>query len=105
MPLYDYQCSGCGAETEKMATVAERREQRCADCDALLEIVHRPQRHYQIFQNYFDIGLGVKITGRDHRRRVMRDGNWDRKDPPSRGDHSARLDRIADSKRREAQRG
>lgn len=51
------------------------------------------------FSNYFDEGLGVDITGRDHRRRVMRDLHCDHRELPTKGDKSARRDKIEQRKR------
>lgn len=104
MPLYDYECETCGTEREKFARMADRREQRCDTCDGPLTLIARPTPRYVPFQSYFDIGLGVEITGRDHHRRVMRDTNCVQRDPPRPGDRSARLDKIRDAKREEARR-
>ena len=57
-----------------------------------------------LFQNYYDVGLGVEITGRDQRRRVMRDLKCDHRDPPKKGDVSTRLDRVH-AQRKAAGRG
>jgi putative FmdB family regulatory protein len=96
MPLYDYECLACQTALERMAPMAERGNQRCERCGGPLTQVLRPQRRYTPFEPYYDEGLGVEITGRDHRRRVMRDLKCDHRDPPRPGDLSARRDRIAD---------
>lgn len=100
MPLYDYECSGCGEESEKQALIDRRHEQVCDLCSCPLTLVQRPTRHYRPFHNYFDMGLGVEITGREHRRRVMRGLSMDFKDHPSAGDESARLDKEADKEKK-----
>lgn len=99
MPLYDYRCKSCSWEGEKMAPIAVRHSQKCDTCDGKLEMIFKPQPRYVPFQNYFDIGLGVEITGRDHRRRVMRDLQCDHRDPPSTGDISARKDWAAEARK------
>lgn len=104
MPLYDYECDQCGAESERMALMAERNSQKC-ECGGALIIVHRPTPRYKPFNNYFDIGLGVEITGRDHRRRVMRDLGMDFRDHPSPGDTTARKDRCNEARKREVEMG
>jgi len=53
----------------------------------------------QLFSNYYDEGLDVVVTGRDHRRRVMRDMKVDHREPPSRGDLSARRDKMMERRR------
>ncbi len=95
MPLYDYRCPECKEEIERSATIAERHNQTCETCGGPLEKIPKPTPRYVPFQNYFDLGLGVEVTGRDHRRRVMRDLNCDHRDPPSKGDISARRDWAA----------
>jgi hypothetical protein len=51
------------------------------------------------FVTYFDIGLGVQIDSLGQRWRVMKDQHVDYRDKLSRGDLSARRDRIEQQKR------
>lgn len=105
MPLYDYECSNCGFEGEIVALMAERKNQVCPACTATLTQVHRPTPRYRPFNPYFDIGLGEEITSYAHRRRVMKSQGMDYRDHPSPGDASARLDKIADTRRELRRRG
>lgn len=98
MPLYDYNCLNCG-DREQFALIAHRHDQKCEKCGESLLLILKPQRSYVPFQPYFDEGLGVAITGRDHRRRVMRDQQCDFRDHPSPGDRSARVDRCMEQRR------
>lgn len=104
MPLYDYRCGTCNAEFELFAPMDKRHDQTCGTCGSKLEMMWKAQPSYAPFSPYFDEGLGVMITGRDHRRRVMRDQHCDFRDHPSPGQISARKD-WANQKRKERARG
>ena len=86
----------------------------CADCGVTFGVGcspfcrdgHQPVRgsaayveFSAVFQNYYDLGLDVDITGRQHRQRVMRDLKVDYRDPPSKGDRSARIDKMMEKRR------
>jgi len=101
MPLYDYECACCGIELEQMVPMAVRHSARCPTCSGSLNLVFRPTPRYVPFHPYFDIGLGVDVTGRDFRRRYMRDHALEHRDPPRPGDRSARFDRINEARKRE----
>lgn len=103
MPLYQYYCKHCDKDVEIIAAVAARHDQPCPSCGGRLEKVQRPMTDKSIFQPYMDEGLGVFITGRDHRRRVMRDLQCDFRDHMSKGDRSARLDKINQQRRDRSQ--
>lgn len=110
MPLYDYRCSNPGCdqfevEFELIVPMAARHEQFCDTCNKQLEKLDRPTHQYKPFHNYFDEGLGVEITGRDHRRRVMRDLQMDYRDHMSIGDRTARLDKCNEQRKERARRG
>lgn len=100
MPLYDYRCPTCDAEFEIFALIDFRNDQTCGKCGSKLILVFKPSPAYKPFNPYFDEGLGVQITGRDHRRRVMRDMQCDFRDHPSPGQTSARKD-WANERRKE----
>lgn len=94
MPLYDYTCPKCGIR-EQFSLIAHRNDQRCEECGSSLTLIPHPppkKNPYKPFNPYFDEQLGVMITGRDHRRRVMRDQKCDFRDHPSEGQLSARRD-------------
>lgn len=98
MPLYAYHCSNCDARLERLVLMDERHSQSCELCGSPLDKQDAPDPHYKPFHNYFDEGLGVAITGRDHRRRVMREMKCDYRDHMSKGDQSARIDRAQAAK-------
>ena len=56
------------------------------------------------FEPYFDVGLGRYVTGWGDVRQGMREHHLDFRDHPTRGDLSARRDRIEEGKRRDAAR-
>lgn len=104
MPLYDYRCTNhrCDSfdvEFERMTFMVDRHDQKCDTCGDPLEKLDRPTPRYKPFQNYFDLGLGVEVTGRDHHRRLLRDMNAVQRDPPSKGDISARKDWAAQARK------
>lgn len=99
MPLYDYRCEQCEVEIERIAPMAARHEQRCDTCSGRLVLVLKPQRTYVPFNPYYDEGLDVEVTGRQHRQRVMRDLKVDYRDRPSPGDLSARRDKMMERRK------
>lgn len=105
MRMIDFHCNSCGFDGEQLIRSGEDpHTQNCRTCGSRLTVQLRPQRHYKPFHPYFDEGLGVFVTGRDHRRRVMRDLSADFRDHPSKGDTSARKDWAAQTKREQARR-
>jgi len=79
--------------------MAVRHEQKCG-CGYTLTMIHKPTPHYRPFEPYFDEGLGVHVTGKQHRRRVMRDLGFDFRDHMSKGDQSMRLDKVNEARKR-----
>lgn len=106
MRMIDYHCPGCGMDDEYLVRGDEDpRCNVCRKCGHALEVVVRPQRHYKPFEPYFDEGLGVMVTGKMHRRRVMRDLGMDFKDHMSKGDQTARIDKAMERRRELRQEG
>lgn len=107
MPIYDYNCPNCG-HVEQYSPVSTCEEQkRCSTCGADLEWIRFPKPRngeYRPFEPYFDEGLGVMVTGREHRRRVMRDQQCDFRDHPSPGQISARKDWANQQRKERARR-
>jgi putative FmdB family regulatory protein len=99
MPTYDYLCPKCGDECERIAVIANRNDQKCSQCGEQLDRIMKPQRHFKPFNPYFDMGLGVEVTSPGQRKAEMRKNGFDFKDHPSKGQTSARMDKIADKKR------
>jgi hypothetical protein len=64
---------------------------------------HTPVPAYFPFTHYFDIGLGCEVTSWAQRRRVMKGLHMDFRDKMKPGDLSARLDRIHEQKKRQAE--
>lgn len=119
MPTYDYRCITCGYEFERSLRIADRAqplEEPCPTCDARNAI----ERNYAAksvqttaFATYFDMALGVEVTSMGQRHELMRGtidpdsgarvGKMDYRDKMSKGDLSARLDRI-NAQQREGKR-
>ncbi len=70
MPVYIYNCKQCDKEWEAFRPMASRHDETCK-CGAKPDIVLRPGARPQVME-YFDVGLGVHITGPAHRRAVMK---------------------------------
>ena len=60
---------------------------------------HEPVLPYVPFTEYFDIGLGETVTSFADRWRFMRQKGLQYRDLPSKGELSARRDRIEQQKR------
>src|SRR5687768_17059861 len=98
MPRYDYLCEGCGDESERQSTITARNDQKCELCGGTLGLIWKPATSFQPFTPYFDIGLGVDVTDKNHRAKVMRQNALDFREPPKAGDRTARLDKIHERK-------
>jgi hypothetical protein len=104
-------CLGCGREWERLSTIA-RRYDPCDNCGAAIEQIFEHSVQATPFVRYFDIGLGREITSLGDRWAAMRgtmdpesgvvSGQLDYREKPSRGDLSARNDRIHERLQREA---
>lgn len=97
MPTYDLRCQSCGREWERFSTIAHRADP--CDCGGPVEQVFKPSMSYVPFTPYFDYGLGREITSFADRWRAMRQTGMQYRDLPSKGDLSARRDRIEEAKR------
>ncbi len=97
MPRYDVECPNCGTH-ERVRSVADRR-QPCDTCGSPVELLFSASTSSKGFEPYFDYGLGHTITGVGHRKQLMRGEHLDYRDHPSKGDQSARLDRVHAAKR------
>lgn len=89
----------CGTY-ERHTSIADRH-QRCVECGSPINLLITASTGSKGFEPHFDIGLGVHVTGLGDVQKNMRENKIDRRDPPSPGDRAARLDRIADSARRQ----
>lgn len=69
MPIYTYAC--CGEEWESFRTIKNRRRERCKQCDKkatiIITLTSRP-----VVKDYYDDGLGERVTGARHRKHLMR---------------------------------
>lgn len=102
MPIYDLRCEGCGRTWERVSTIAERYAP-CETCGAgvVQEFKHSVQA--TPFIPYFDWALGEQVTSLADRWRLMRPqtdgdeisrGKLEYRDKMSKGDLSARQDRL-----------
>lgn len=114
MPTYDLRCLDCGREWERASTIAARYEP-CETCAGAVEQVFKHSVQSTPFVAYFDFALGKQINGLGDRRQAMKGeydphtgkvwGQLDYRDKMSKGDLSARDDRVQEQKRIEARRG
>mgnify|MGYP001598559743 CR=1 FL=1 len=74
MPMYDVQCPRCGDEWEQLARIEQIVE--CDGCrvpvQRLISAPHTVADNLDA-KSYYDDGLGVHITSRSQRRRLMRE--------------------------------
>lgn len=110
MPLYDLKCETCGRRWERASLIADRKAP-CEECGGAVtqEFNHSVQSNP--FATYFDWGLGREITSLGDRWAAMRGtidpesgerrGQLDYRDKMSKGDLSARLDRLHERKQRQ----
>jgi putative FmdB family regulatory protein len=76
MPLYDYECPGCGLQTDVWAKI-EEQEKLCG-CMQWMKRVISPTRGNPDIQPYLDenlcadhSGQGTWVKSKQHRRQVM----------------------------------
>ena len=70
MPLYTYTC--CGEEWESFRPIKNRRKERCKSCDKKAKLVIS-NKAKPVVMEYYDEGLGSRVTGPRHRKRLMRE--------------------------------
>lgn len=74
MPIYTYKCDFCEAITEIYQRIRETNHSvKCGNClewtsHKLISNTAKPS-----IKDYFDFGLGEKVTGERHRRRLMKE--------------------------------
>jgi hypothetical protein len=101
-------CRRCG----ELLTFCVCETIRCEKCGIRFGIGQSPVckdghdyvGRYEPFTAYFDIGLGVEVTSHAQRWRLMREAKVDYRDKLSKGELSARRDRV-EQQRREQARG
>lgn len=73
MPIYRYHCSSCGKECEIFNSV-ENREYAFCECGSpmrkVFSLISKP-----IVYDYYSENLGARITGPQHKRRLMKEKN------------------------------
>ena len=76
MPLYDYRCRGCHAVKEEFLPADDGRTLSCECCGSMeRQFPFAAVLGYQPFEAYYDEALDCDITGREHRKFVMRAKN------------------------------
>lgn len=100
MPTYDLRCLSCGREWERISLIASRRDP-CEECGGAVEQVFKHSVQATPFVPYFDEGLGIQVNSFADRWTGMRRAGLQYRDLPSKGDLSARRDRIEERKREE----
>lgn len=99
MPNYDVECPTCGTY-ERFKKIADRRDP-CDKCGSLVDVLITASHKTTGFEPYFDYGLGIEVTGQGDINKMKREHNLYDKDPPSKGEVSARRDRINEKRKRE----
>ena len=74
MPIYSYECSACGMLNELVRKIPDRADPvycRCgAECSRIVESFTP-----DVFEPYYDEGLGSDVYSRSHRRAIMKELN------------------------------
>lgn len=107
MPRYDVDCPKCGIH--ERFKIMDARHDPCDTCGGPIELLFTSSTPSKGFEAYFDMGLGVEVTGIGDRKVVMRREKLDYRDHPSPGEMSARRDKAnerfkADTARRHLRR-
>jgi hypothetical protein len=97
VPNYDVRCPNCG-DYERFKRIADRHDP-CDRCSAIVEPVMRSSVPHHPFKPYFDLSLGAEVTSNHQRNQVARRLHADMRDSLSKGDLSARRDKIEQHRR------
>lgn len=93
MPNYDVECDNCGV-FERINWPLERRAEPCDRCGGPVQTLITSATKSKGFEAYFNYGLGEHVTGTGDINKAKRENNLRDKEPPSKGEMSARNDRI-----------
>jgi len=73
MPLYNYHCDNCNKDSELFNTV-EKREYALCECGSsmkkIFSLISKP-----VVYDYYSENLGARVTGPQHKRRLMQERN------------------------------
>jgi len=72
MPRYDYRCRDCFCQFESFSYINERYQKKCPECQSEFIEILLTTCNYQAFEPYDDPYLGVRITGREHKKQVVK---------------------------------
>lgn len=102
MPTYDVECPNCG--TYERLVPLDRRHDPCHKCGAQVEILISAATKSKGFEPYFNHGIGEYVTGQGDINKAKREHNLRDREPPRKGDLSARMDKIHERRRAESRR-
>jgi len=72
MPIYNYYCPECKKEWEAFHTVNERHNEKCCNKNPDIIITSFSKNQVQCC-DYYDHGLGERVTSPGHRKRLMKE--------------------------------
>jgi putative FmdB family regulatory protein len=98
MPLYEVRCQDCDQQYERILPIAERNNP-CDKCGGTVDQIYRNAIPQRGFEPYYDEGLGIFATGKGDINQAMRRLGAREREPMSRGDLSARRDKVEALKR------
>ena len=76
MPTYEYRCPECGV-FDIIQSIKEEPLKDCPTCNSAISRIITGGTGFilDVHDTYYDVGLGMPITSKAHRRQVMRDRN------------------------------
>lgn len=102
MPNYDVECPNCGP-SERINVPIDERDAPCETCGSPVQVLITVGTKSKGFEPYFNDGLGVYVTGQGDINKAMREASADYRPLPTKGDLSARRDRIEERRRKTGQ--
>ena len=105
MPIYDLRCTSetCGKRVERVTLKATTDHAPC-ECGAPVERVYAAGIPTKGFEPFYNPALGAFVYGRGDEHQIARQHRLIESEPPSKGDLSARRDKIRERQREAAYR-
>lgn len=73
MPLYEYQCTGCGDISTAFRKIADRHTKTLCECGSAIKLIICPVRGITDIQPYKSMLTGEIVTTRSRHRNLLRE--------------------------------